>query len=115
MAIENWSENTIFIHLPQEPKIADELKAITEIVRERGDCDVVIDFSSVDILTTPGIATLLTLRKLLTDCGRKLVLCSVATAIKGIFTVTGLDGVFEFADDKFAALTRGRLLHHNSN
>ena len=30
--------------------------------------------------------------------------CSVAAATKGIFTVTGLDGIFEVAADKFVAL-----------
>jgi hypothetical protein len=28
----------------------------------------------------------------------------VAAATRGIFMVTGLDGIFEFADDKFVAL-----------
>ena len=42
--------------------------------------------------------------KLLADCGHRLIFCSVAAATRGIFTVTGLDGIFEFADDKFVAL-----------
>jgi len=105
MGIENWSADTILVHLSREPKMADELSAVTEIVRQRGDSNVVIDFSCVDILTTPDISKLLTLRKLLIECGHQLVLCSVSEAVKGIFTVTSLDRVFEFADDKFAALT----------
>jgi hypothetical protein len=49
MGIQNWSEDIILIDLPQEPQTADELRTVTEIVCDRGDCDVVIDFSSVDI------------------------------------------------------------------
>ena len=104
MGIQDWSEDIILVDLPQEPEMGDELKAVTETVRDRGDCEVVVDFSSVDIITSSSISKLLKLRKLLTDCGHRLVFCSVAAATRGIFTVTGLDGIFEFADDKFVAL-----------
>jgi anti-anti-sigma factor len=104
MGIQNWSEEIILVDLPQEPEMGDELKTVTETVRDRGDSDVVIDFSSVDIITSSSISKLLKLRKLLGDCGHRLVFCSVAAATRGIFTVTGLDGIFEFADDKFVAL-----------
>ncbi|GAJ21417.1 unnamed protein product [marine sediment metagenome] len=104
MGIQNWSENTVLVDLPQEPEMADELKSVIEIVRDRGDCDVVIDFSSVDIVTSSSISNLLKLRKMLADCEHRLVFCSVAAATRGIFTITGLDGIFELADDKFVAL-----------
>ena len=104
MGIQNWSEDIILVDLPAEPQIVDELKEVTEIVCDRGDCDVVIDFSSVDIITSSSLSALLRLRKLLVDCGHQMVFCSVAAATKGIFTVTGLDGVFEIVDDKFVAL-----------
>jgi anti-anti-sigma factor len=101
---QDWSEDIILVDLPQEPEMGDELKTVTQMVRDRGDCEVVIDFSNVDILTSSSISKLLKLRKLLGDCGHRLVFCSVAAATRGIFTVTGLDGIFEFADDKFVAL-----------
>ena len=105
MGIQNWSESIVLVDLPKEPEMGDELKAATEIMRDRGDCDMVIDFSSVDIITSSSLLKLLKLRKLLVDSGHKLVLCSVATkTTKGIFTVTGLDEIFEIADDKFVAL-----------
>lgn len=84
--------------------MGDELKTVTGMVRDRGDCEVVIDFSSIDIITSSSISKLLKLRKMLGDCGHRLVFCSVAPATRGIFTVTGIDGIFEFADDKFVAL-----------
>ncbi len=104
MGIQNWSDDIVLVDLPQEPQMSDELKTVTEIVLDRGDCDVVIDFSSVDIVTSSSLSKLLKLRKLLADCGHKLVFCNVAAATKGIFTVTGLDGIFEVVDDKFVAL-----------
>ena len=104
MGIQNWSDDIILVDLPQEPAIADELTTVVETVRDRGDCDVVVDFADVDIVTSSSLSKLLKLRKLLGDCGHRLVFCSVAPATKGIFTVTGLDGIFEVVDDKFVAL-----------
>jgi anti-anti-sigma factor len=104
MGIQNWSEDIILVDLPQEPNMGDELKTVTDMVRDRGDCEVVVDFSSVDIVTSSSLSKLLKLRKLLADCGHRLIFCNVAPATKGIFTVTGLDGIFELADDKFVAL-----------
>ena len=104
MGIQNWSDDVVLVDLPQEPQMGDELKTVVEVVRDRGDCDVVIDFSNVDIVTSSSLSKFLKLRKLLADCSHRLVFCNVAPATKGIFTVTGLDGVFELVDDKFVAL-----------
>jgi len=104
MGIQNWSEEILLVDLPQEPEMGDELKTVITTVRDRGDCDVVIDFSNVDIITSSSLSKLLKLRKMLGDCGHRLMFCSVAAATKGVFTVTGLDGIFEVAADKFVAL-----------
>ncbi|MHC4389098.1 MAG: STAS domain-containing protein [Planctomycetota bacterium] len=104
MGIQNWSDDIILVDLPQEPQMGEELKTVTEMVRDRGNCEVVVDFSSIDIVTSSSLSKLLKLRKLLADCSHRLVFCNVAAATKGIFTVTGLDGVFEIVDDKFVAL-----------
>jgi anti-anti-sigma factor len=104
MAIQDWSDNIVLVDLPSEPQTGDELEAVTQIVRDRADCDVVVDFSGVDIVTSSTLSKFLKLRKLLTDCGHQLVFCGVAPATKKVFTITGLDEIFEFADDKFTAL-----------
>ena len=104
MGIQNWSETVILVDLPAEPQLGEELKSVSEMVRERDDCDVVVDFSQVDIVTSSSISKLLVLRKLLTDCEHSLIFCNAAAATKGVFKLTGLDTVFEFVDDKFMAL-----------
>jgi len=104
MGIQNWEDNVILVDLPREPQTGDELKEVTEIVRDRGDCEVVIDFSDVDIVTSSSLSKLLKLRKLTVDCGHRLIFSNVAAATRGIFTVTGLEGIFEIVDDKFVAL-----------
>lgn len=110
MGIQNWSDDIVLVDLPAEPQIGDELKDVIEIVRDRGDCDVVLDFSSIDIIISSSLSKLLKLRKLLADCGHRLVFCNTAAATRGIFTITGLDEVFDFADDKFAALAGLQLV-----
>ena len=104
MGIQNWSDEVILVDLQTEPDMGEELNSVITTVRDRGDCDVVVDFSEVDIVTSSSLSKMLKLRKMLTDCDHELVFCNVAPATKGIFTVTGLDGVFEFVDDKFIAL-----------
>ena len=103
MGIENWSEDIIFVDLDREPQMSNELKTVIDIVNDRGDCDVILDFSNVDIITSPSLSKLLKLRKLLADCGHRLVFCSVNTFTRGAFKVTGLDGIFEIVDNKDAA------------
>ncbi|MHC4571665.1 MAG: STAS domain-containing protein [Planctomycetota bacterium] len=105
MGIENLSEGVVVVTLPVESQIiVRELKLVNEMVSNRDDCDVVIDFSNVEVLTSSGISNLMILRELLRESGRQLILCSVSTATMGIFTVAGLEEVFEFADDRPAAL-----------
>jgi anti-anti-sigma factor len=105
MGIQNFSKNVLFVDLPsQEPQIGNELKSLNEIVSTKSDCDVVIDFFRVEILNSSSIGNLMILRKLLQEHERQLVLCNVSIMTKYIFTVAGLDKVFDFVDDRFAAM-----------
>jgi anti-anti-sigma factor len=110
MGIQNWSENIVLVDLPTEPLMGDELKTIADIIKDRGDCDVVVDFSTIDIITSSSLSKFLKLRKMLMDCDHRLIFCSVAPATKGIFAVTGLDGIFKVVDDKFVALAGLQLV-----
>ncbi|HSW01072.1 MAG TPA: STAS domain-containing protein [Sedimentisphaerales bacterium] len=110
MSVQEWSENVILVDLPGEPQTREELNQGIRHVRNRGTCDVVIDFSNVTIMTSASMAVLLRLTKLLQTCGRRLSLCCVGPATRGIFSVTGLDGFFEIFDDRFDALVRVQSL-----
>ncbi|MHC4187035.1 MAG: STAS domain-containing protein [Planctomycetota bacterium] len=105
MSISNLSENVIFVDLPAcEPYIVDELKELNEIVSSQEDCDVVIDFTRVDIFLSSSLSNLLILRDILHNKNHELVLSNVAFATKCIFTVAGLNEAFIFVDDKFEAM-----------
>ena len=113
MGIQDWSDNVVLVELHAEPGTNEQLEEVMRHVRDRGNCDVVMDFSSVTILTSTSLAVLLRLRKLLGDCGQRLLLCSVGCGTKGIISVTGLDGVFEIVDDRFDALATVEALPHS--
>jgi anti-anti-sigma factor len=100
MAIKNWSDNIVIVNLHEELRISAELKSVNEIISNRDDCDVIMDFSDVDIVTSSDICNLIILHTLLHKRGRRLILCNVAVLTKCIFTVAGLDELFDFADDK---------------
>jgi len=105
MGIQNLLEDVILVELPfKEPQIADKLKAINEIVSSKPDFDVIINFSKVEIITSSSIGNLIILRNFLHERGRQLILCNVLPLTKCIFVVAGLKDIFEFVDDKFAAL-----------
>ncbi len=105
MGIQDQLENVIYTELPSEGiQMGDELKALNDIVTEKNDCDVIVDFSKVEIINSSNISNLLILRSLLQDKGRRLILCGMSTVTKCIFVVAGLADVFVFIDDKCAAL-----------
>ena len=109
MGIQDWSEDVILVNLSKEPHLSEDLKAVVAIVQKRKSCDVVVDFSEVDIITSSSLASLLKLRKVLKDNSRRLTFCNVKASTRNIFTLTGLDGVFEFVDDQFVALASLQL------
>jgi len=105
MGVHNLLDNLIYVELPIDGvQITDDLKALNETVSNRDDCDVIVDFSKVEIINSSNISNLLILRGLLQDKGRKLILTNVGTITKCIFVVAGLAESFTFIDDKTAAL-----------
>jgi len=105
MGIKNLSKDVLLVELPSKgPKIAHELKAVNEAVSKKGNHDVIIDFSRVEIINSLNISNLLILHNLLQNSGHRLILCDVATVTKCIFVVAGLNEIFEFVDDQPAAL-----------
>ena len=102
MGIQNELENVIYVELPSDSmQMSDELKTLNDTVTQKSDCDVIIDFSKVEIINSSNISNLLILRSLLHDKGRRLILCSMKTVTRCIFVVAGLADVFVFIDDKF--------------
>ena len=109
MSIENWSENILVVELQDDPAFSDDLTALTDQLESRQDVDVVLSLAAVKYLNSSNIAKLLKIRKKLITSKRRLVLCGIDTSIWGLFLVTGLDKVFEFADNLANALASVQL------
>lgn len=105
MSIHHWSEDVILVELPGDWQKQNELQSVIRMLRGGSDCDVVIDFSGVDVVGGVCLGGLLKIQGLVNESGHKLTLCSVAPSIRGVFTMARLDDVFAFAEDRFAALT----------
>jgi anti-anti-sigma factor len=110
MSIHRWSDNVILVDLPRELEKQDELQTVIRMVRDRDGCDVVIDFSHVDVVGGACLTALLEVRRRLHDGGHKLTLCNVAPATKGVFTIARLEDLFEFVEDRFAALANLQMI-----
>ena len=103
MEIEHLPENVFFVCL-QERQLRNELVAINDTLSSGCTCDVIIDFSNVEMLTSEGISSLIILERLLKSYGHKIVLCAVSLNNRQVLERTGIQPLFEFADDQFAAL-----------
>lgn len=106
MPIQSWSDNILVAELQDDPVCTDDLNALVEQVTERTDLDIVLDFSGVSYLNSSNIARLLKLRKMVTVTNqRKMKLCAINSHVWGVFLITGLDKLFEFADSVALGLT----------
>jgi anti-anti-sigma factor len=104
MATQNLSEHVLLITLPAEPQWSRDLEAVAQSTHPSSDCDVIVDFSLVEILPSATICHLIVLARVLSAAGRELVLCSVSPNVKAVFRRVGLHNLFRFAADEPAAL-----------
>jgi len=109
--IQNLSENIVLVVLPREPNLINELQKVIETVTAEEKCDVVVDFSKADVITSTSIGKLINLRDLLRNRGCRLILSSMRLPTRCIFKVIGLEECFDFSDNKDTALAE---LEHTS-
>ncbi len=100
------------VTLEPEPRLYAQLDGLIDAVRENSNQDVVLDSSAVGMLTTSGVSRLMRLRSLLDGSGRRLIVCRVRTAVKGIFAITGLGMALELAERRDDALSAIRPIHN---
>jgi anti-sigma B factor antagonist len=104
MPLQKWSDNILVVDLQNEPQFSDDMNALFDALEAGNKLDVVLNFTDVTYVNSSNIARMLKLRKTVLSKGARLVLCSVNTHVWGVFLVTGLDKIFEFADDLVSSL-----------
>ena len=103
MRTERLSDDILLVVLSKEPQLRNQLAKLNETFGKASPCNVIIDLCLVEIITSSSISNLMILHNLLSERGRKLVLCNVALATKGVFTTVGLENLFHFAADRASA------------
>ena len=108
MWIENLKDKTfvIYIAVSREPELQRELEIINKIVHGRSDCNVIISLANIEMLTSSSLGRLISLHNSLSEKNCKLILCRLNLPTKGIFVTAGLNKLFDFAEDVFAAMTK---------
>ena len=111
MPIQNWSEEILLADLQDDPAFSDDINAVLDHIEANPNLDVALNLASVTFLNSSNIAKLLKLRKLVqVNNRRRLKLCGISTHVWGVFLVTGLDKIFDFADDVATGLA-GLQMH----
>jgi serine/threonine-protein kinase RsbW len=105
MSVQKWDAETLVVHLEDDPVLSEDMSEVNTRLDDKPR-DVVLDFSDVTLLTSSGISALLRLRKRQIEAGRRLVLCSPRDTVWSVFLTTGIDTLFEFAENVTQALTR---------
>jgi anti-anti-sigma factor len=103
MATQDWSDEIVVVDLTGDPEFTDDLTTLTERM-EKTARDVVLNFAKVKFLNSSNISRLLKLRKVLVDRKRRLRLCEIPIQVWGVFLLTGLDSLFDVAEDTASAL-----------
>ena len=96
--------NVLLVELQGQTRAYEEFDDAVRRVRNQEECDVIVDFENVTILTSRSLTPLMHLRDLVKSRRRRLLLCSLNQADKGVFSVTGLDRIFEIVDDRSSAM-----------
>ena len=65
---------------------------------------IVLDFSSLGMLSSRALGVLLTIRQMLEKLGGKMVICGIDPKLYRVFKITNLQSVFEFFDDRTSAV-----------
>ena len=104
--------HTLVLHLEgeldTEGSAALEERCLYE--QQEGALHFVIGLGGLGRITGPGLRVLLGLARSLPRSGGSLVLCELQRPIAEALQVSGLDGVFETAPDRAAALRRSQDL-----
>ena len=103
MAIQDWSDEIVVVDLADDPEFTDEVTALTERM-EKEPKNIVLSFANLRFLNSSNISRLLKLRKAILNHKKRLCLCAIPVQVWGVFLLTGLDTIFDVAEETASAL-----------
>ncbi|HPO93194.1 MAG TPA: STAS domain-containing protein [Phycisphaerales bacterium] len=131
---QDWEPGILLSELSDEPELSEEFASIFARLKGESDgggrdepwstpgrserapgagpspaqapVDLVLNFQGVSYLNSSHIAALLRMRKLVSERGRRMVLCGLRDEVWSMLMVTGLDKIFTFEPDTMTALAR---------
>jgi anti-anti-sigma factor len=104
MDVRTLEQEVLFASVPGEPALMSELALLGRNLTH--DKHLVLDFSGVEIITSPSIGRLLVLQQAISRGGGRMVLCGVRLITRCILRTAGLEGCFDLAEDRVGALQR---------
>ncbi|MEM7624644.1 MAG: STAS domain-containing protein [Planctomycetota bacterium] len=105
MPLQKWSDQIWLCQMSPEPTFSEEIDTLVgQFGKAEPKPHVVIDLSGLDVLNSSNLSQMLRVRKLVTDAGSKLRIAGPTNAVWSLFLTTGLDKVFDFAQDTMMAL-----------
>ncbi len=97
MALDQWSDKVVVVHLGDDPQFTEDMDAVEAHRHKALDTDFVLDFSGVRFVNSSNIASLLRLRKQLVQSEGRMILCGTSDQVWRAFHATGLDKILEFS------------------
>jgi anti-anti-sigma factor len=110
MDVRRFEQKVWLAFLPGEPQLRPELALLRRRLADADETNLVLDLSRVEIIGSRSLGLLVRLHRLLSEKGRRLILCGTRPVTQCVFRVAALDGVFDFAADKSEALDTLRQL-----
>jgi anti-anti-sigma factor len=105
MPIEYRPDGITLAQLAPDPQYTADLDSLSRLTLPK-PAAVVLDFGAVRYINSSNLAKLLRLRKQLIEIDGRLVLCGMNPQVASVFTVTGLDKVFNIATTVEEALQK---------
>lgn len=91
-------------HLVEGSGIDDLAQELYQLIEVDGRRRVVVNFSSVEFISSAGLGKLVVLQKKVNAHGGTLRFCCIRPEVHGVFTVTKLDSLFDIRNDEADAL-----------
>jgi anti-sigma B factor antagonist len=76
------------------------------LVEEDGRRKIILDFSTVEYLSSAALGKLITMHKKVKEAKGQLILCNIRRDILEVFTITKLNKVFDIQDNLEKSLSR---------